>query len=486
MQWTVTRRITAGFAGVLVLMGIVVLIGLLSLGRTAAAYEEALAFERTRLVPVTEAQSNWRRARVDYLRLVTGNDPTAFVTGDSLLAQTRQVFVQLRDSMEHGPADRSFWGTTLQSMDDWRGLARSANDHLQAGRPAEARRVYDERMHPAAESIGLAIRSGIERVGARTDSLIAEGAHTAERMRLTLLLGGLLAIGVGGLAAIFLNRAVSDPLRETTGVLASSAAEILAATTQQASGASESSASVTETMSTVEEVTQTAQQAAERARTVADSARRAADIGRTGQRAVEGSVGGMTAVREQVEAIAASILTLAEQAQAIGEIIATVNDIAEQTNLLALNAAVEAARAGEHGRGFAVVASEVKNLAQQSKKATVQVRQILGEIQRATSGAVMNTEQGTRQVASTERQVQEAGETIRTLAEAVAESAQAAAQIMASAGQQALGMTQIREAMANIHETTQQNLASTKQAERAAHDLNALGLRLLTLTGARA
>ena len=108
----------------------------------------------------------------------------------------------------------------------------------------------------------------------------------------------------------------------------------------------------------------------------------------------------MGTVQEQVETTAENILALAEQAQAIGEIIATVNDIAEQTNLLALNAAIEASRAGEHGKGFAVVAGEVKALADQSKKATAQVRQILGEIQKATNKAVLSTEEVTKGVAA--------------------------------------------------------------------------------------
>src|SRR5436309_9556961 len=105
-------------------------------------------------------------------------------------------------------------------------------------------------------------------------------------------------------------------------------------------------------------------------------------------------------VKEKVEATAENILTLAEQAQAIGNIIAAVNDIAEQTNLLALNAAIEASRAGEHGKGFTVVAGEVKALADQSKKATGQVRQILGEIQKATNTAVLSTEAVTKGVAA--------------------------------------------------------------------------------------
>ena len=118
------------------------------------------------------------------------------------------------------------------------------------------------------------------------------------------------------------------------------------------------------------------------------------------------------------------------------------NDIAEQTNLLALNAAIEASRAGEHGQGFAVVAGEVKALADQSKKATAQVRQILGEIQKATNAAVLSTEQGTRDALNATKVVSQAGETIHALADTLSQTAQAATQIVASAGQQATGMVQ--------------------------------------------
>src|SRR5207253_3710370 len=111
-----------------------------------------------------------------------------------------------------------------------------------------------------------------------------------------------------------------------------------------------------------------------------EAIQRTQEVGKAGRKSGEDSGAALGTVREQVESTAENILALAEQAQAIGEIIATVNDIAEQTNLLALNAAIEASRAGEQGKGFSVVAGEVKVLADQSKKATAQVRQILGDI----------------------------------------------------------------------------------------------------------
>lgn len=271
-------------------------------------------------------------------------------------------------------------------------------------------------------------------------------------------------------------------IAEVTNALASGTSEILAATTQQASGAREQAAAVSETVTTVDEVTQTADQAAQRARSVADASQRALEIAKAGRGAVEETITAMNGVKDHVEGIAERIVALAEQAHSIGDVIATVDDIAEQTNLLALNASIEAARAGEHGKGFAVVASEVKALAEQAKKATAHVRQILSDIQKATHGAVLSTEEGVKNVNSTTQRVTQAGETIRTLSGSFAETAQSAAQIAASAGQQAAGMSQINQAMRQVDQATNQNLASTRQQERAAQDLNALGVRLQQLT----
>jgi len=279
-------------------------------------------------------------------------------------------------------------------------------------------------------------------------------------------------------------RALLGTIAETANNLASASSELLAGTTQQSSSAQEQAAAVTETVSTVNEVQQTSEQAAERAKAVAGSAHRAAEIGKAGLKAVEESVTAMAAVKEQTESIADNILALAERAQAIGEIIATVNDVAEQTNLLALNAGIEASRAGEHGAGFTVVAREIKDLADQAKKATAQVRQILGDIQKATNGAVMTTEEGMKSVNATMKAIDRAGETIRTLAATVDEAATAASQITASAAQQATGMGQVQQAMRDINQATNQNIASTKQAEQAAQDLNALGAKLKKLLAA--
>jgi methyl-accepting chemotaxis protein len=148
---------------------------------------------------------------------------------------------------------------------------------------------------------------------------------------------------------------------------------------------------------------------------------------------------------------------------------------------LAVNAAIEAAKAGEQGKGFAVVAQEVKSLVAQSKQATAQVRAILGDIQRAINAAVLTTEQGGKAVEAGMQQSTRAGEAIRALSESIAEATQAATQIAASSHQQLVGMDQMALAMENIKQASTQNVAGTKQAELAAQSLHDLGQKLKQL-----
>lgn len=267
-------------------------------------------------------------------------------------------------------------------------------------------------------------------------------------------------------------------LMEGANVLGSAASEIVASTSQLASSASESAAAVSETSTTVEEVRQTAQAASQKAKAVSDNAQTAAQISQNGLKSTEEVVAGTSRIRQQMEAVASSMVRLSEQSQAIGQIVATVEDLAAQSNLLAVNAAIEAAKAGEHGKGFAVVAQEVKSLAEQSRQATNQVRTILTDIQKATSAAVLATEQGNKAVEVGAKQTEAAGESIQALAGSVTEAAQAAIQIAASSQQQLVGVDQVAGAMANIKQASAQNVASAKQLEMSAHNLSDLGTRL--------
>ena len=204
---------------------------------------------------------------------------------------------------------------------------------------------------------------------------------------------------------------------------------------------------------------------------------------RAGLQAVQDTNRTMEAIREQVEEVAENIVALSEKTQAVGEIIATVNDIAERSNLLALNAAIEAAGAGEQGSRFSVVASEIKNLADQAKESTVQVRTILGDIQKGINSSVMLTEEAVKRVETGKQQADVTEQTIRQMADTTQESVQAFQQIIGATNQQQIGFEQVTQGMQDIRQAATQTAAGTVQLEKAVANLNSLSQQLREAVG---
>jgi methyl-accepting chemotaxis protein len=367
----------------------------------------------------------------------------------------------------------------LVRADEFGQLARSFNQMTDtiSAQITEQQRANEELRAASATKVAKEYLEEVVRAYSVFASEVAQGNLTA-RLSIKEQQDDLSLLGHN------LNNMVENLHRMTSQVqqantaIATAAAEILAATTQQAASAAEQSAAVTQTTTTVEEVKAIALQTAQQASQVAQDGQGALQAARHGTEAVEETVGGMQQIRVRVESIATTIMGLAEQTQAIGTIITTVSELADQSNLLALNAAIEAARAGEQGRSFAIVAQHVRDLAERSKIATAQVKEILGDVQRATNAAVLVTEEGTKGVEVGSRLAVQAGQVIHRIAGEVDSGAQASVQIAAAATQQTAGMEQIGQAMSSIQQATTQALASTRQAERAAQDLHALSQSL--------
>ena len=275
---------------------------------------------------------------------------------------------------------------------------------------------------------------------------------------------------------------ISGQVRRGVEGMRTSTSEILSAVSLHTASASQQSAAINETSTTADELRAGSEQTASQARELAQQATDSLQVSDQGTKAVETIAKAMEEIRERMEAIAGDTLILSEQTQQIGEITATVNDLADQSNILALNASIEAAKAGEHGKGFAVVATEVRNLAEQSKGATAQVRRILGDIQKATTAAVLATEKGTKVVEKGLELSGLAAEGIRSLAETIRVADRAAQQIAASAHQQSVGMDQIAHAMKDVNDGTTQFVAGARQSQQAAQDLNELSRQLAALT----
>jgi methyl-accepting chemotaxis protein len=297
---------------------------------------------------------------------------------------------------------------------------------------------------------------------------------------ITAVVGAASVIG-GALISVLVPRKIGHTLNEAATGISSSAAELMAVASQVAASAAQTAASTNETTVTVEEVKQTAMLTNEKASQVTESVEGAHRTMDSGLVQVEGTITGIERMHDAMDVVFETISRLSERALAAGDVIAAVNDLAEQSNLLSVNASIEAAKAGEHGRGFSVVAQEVKSLAEQSKQAVAQVRGILSEIQKASETAVRAAEQGRDSIEAGRRQSVEAGEVIQSLAEGASGVSQSAAQISASSRQQLAGMEQISQAIASINEAGNQSVAGTRQVEHEVRHLQDLAMQLKKL-----
>jgi methyl-accepting chemotaxis protein len=275
---------------------------------------------------------------------------------------------------------------------------------------------------------------------------------------------------------------ISSHIQAGAHDIGTSTAEILASVNQHSDSASLQSAAISQTSATVNELRVAAEDTAQLASEVADRASRSLEVTGEATTAVGAITTSMEEIRERVDAIARDIVTLSDRTKQIGVITATVNGLADKSKLLALNASIEAARAGEHGRGFAVVAGEVTKLAEQSKEATAQVEAILGDVQAATSAAVLASQEGTEVVERGLELTDRAGEGIRSLSDTIQESFDAAQQIAASAHQQSVGIEQIAQAMNHVDEGTTQFLDGAHQSQLAAEKLGELSVQLAQVT----
>ena len=486
-NWSIAQKLTLIFAlGPLAL----IIIGFIAYRNTIATIEARGVVEHT-----FQVRATLERLATQAVNAETGQRGYILTGDDSYLAPYREgttgfesdlaVFARLTADNPH-QQDRA---RSLQALfaEKQRELALTIALRRERGLGPALAVIRTGRGKATMDQIRVLLQAADKEEDQLQGIRDAAARSASEATMNVIVFGTLGTVVVLVILGIFAIRSLTAPIEQAIAALSAATAEIVAGTTQQAAGVQEQASAVTETVATVEEIAQTAEQSNERAKAVADSSQRAAQGGAVGRKSVENTIAVMSDVKSRTESIAQSILSLAEQAQAIGDIIMVVNDVAEQTNILALNASIEATRAGEQGKGFSVVAAEIKALAEQSKKATVQVRQILGEIQKSTNGAVMATEQGTKSVDDAMRIVNEADDAIRLLVETIVEAAQASNAISTSAGQQTVGMSQIQSAMRNINQATTQNLASTQQAEQAARNLEFIGSRLrVLLRGANA
>ena len=293
---------------------------------------------------------------------------------------------------------------------------------------------------------------------------------------------GELAVGFNGLVSK-LRETLSAVVQNTQDV-ASASSEIAASSEELAQGAREQTDQIGQIGSAVEQMSQSIVEVARKSNEVSNNANEAGRVAAEGGETVNQTIDGMQTIEQAVTASAASIEELGKRSEQIGEVIEVINDIADQTNLLALNAAIEAARAGEHGRGFAVVADEVRKLADRTTKATEEIAGSITAIQADTGEAVSRMQAGTEHVRGGVALAQTSGESLRQIVSSTQGVAEMIQSIAAAAEQQSAASEEMSHSIETIGAISQQSGEATQQAASAAHDLSTKAEQLRELVGA--
>jgi methyl-accepting chemotaxis protein len=347
-------------------------------------------------------------------------------------------------------------------------------------------RAFETRAAPARRDL----QAQVAAFSAQEERLLAEAQQAAsDSASAAIDLVVAIVVAVVLLAAILafvLTRTLGQQIGTAVGRVQSSSAELQAAASQQASGAKEQATAMSEISTTINELIATSRQIAESAQRVAHIASQTAKSAQAGDATVTRTSESVAAIRRQVDVIVANMLELGKKSQQIGTVLDIVSELAEQTNILAINATIEAAGAGDAGRRFAVVADEIRKLADRVAGSTKEIRALIEDVRGAVNTTVMTTETGSKAVDAGSRQFGEVASSFKQIAELVGTTTEAAREIELSTKQQATAVEQVNVAIANVAQASKETEASSTQTLQTASQLATLSRELLMLVQSHA
>jgi CHASE3 domain sensor protein len=480
-NWTFGKKIGAGFtmAG-----AILVVIAMVGFRTTEGLIENDHKVDQTHQVRTTLADL------LSQLKDVEGGARGYVITGNDIFLEP------YRAALDDGE----------KAFDHLKAL--TVDNPLQRRRSEALRPLIDDRLAHSRRTIELRATSGMEAAVAKIAS--SEGKQLMDRVRAAVqemdgeeerllqqrtadanaaaastkavtLWGSVL--GLLGIALIgwFIVSSLSHQIGTAVHQVQSSSTELQAAANQQASGSKEQATAMSEITTTISELLATSRQIAESAQRVAQIAEQTASGARSGDTTVDRAHDSISSIRRQVDSIVSHMLELGRKSQQIGSVLDIVSELAEQTNILAINATIEAAGAGEAGRRFAVVADEIRKLADRVAGSTKEIRGLIDDVRSAVNTTVMATETGSKAVDAGSKQFGDVATAFKQIAGLVSTTTEAAREIELSTKQQTTAVEQVNLAIANVAQATRETEASAEQTLNTATQLSGLSKALLRI-----
>ena len=477
-RWTFGQKLALGFAVMVSLTILMAAIAVYSLKRVVASKDRVLAVNAQNLIDAATLQTAAARKAAAVRGYMLSGDPR-FLEGEN---EARQLFFRTLEHMQPNiftPQGQAMLQEAKEIEAQHQALVERANAMRQAN-ASNAAIVQFMR----GEVIPM-----IQRLNSRVDDfavweqkLLDDGrnASTTEATRATtfvLIIAGMVAVlGVG--LSVFLARALTRQIGSAVQDISSSSAELQTTATQQATGARQQATAMQEITTTISELLATSRQIAESAQRVAGISSETAHAAGAGEKIVQRAHESVSAIRKQVDLIVNHMLDLGRKSQQIGGIVDIINELSEQTNILAINATIEAAGAGDSGRRFAVVADEIRKLADRVGGSTKDIRSLIEEIRAAVNATVMATEGGTKAVDTGTREFGEVTHSLHQISAMVGTTTDAAREIELSTKQQATAVEQVNTAVTNVAQVSKEAEASTTQAMQTASQLAMLSRNL--------
>ncbi|WP_438030042.1 CHASE3 domain-containing protein [Sorangium sp. So ce233] len=479
--WTIPQQIAASLLFPLVAL---ILLAVTSVHNAARLLEISQELKQTYrvLTELDELHTHFLDAETGQRGfIITGDD--AFLEPYELALRSIDAdYEELRRLTEGSPGDQGRLDRLRPLMrDKLEEMRLTIEQRRREGAEAAARTVASGRGRRAMDdlrAVAAELRAGATRALEAQENRAAEGER---RLLVTLTLGSTFTILAVAAVGFLIIRGINRRIQSATRRIESSATELQAAATQQAQGAKEQATTSSEVSTTMKELLSTSHQIAESTQRVTQIAADTAAAARAGDETVKRAREGIDGVQRQVEQIVLHMLDFGKKSQEIGGILQIINELAEQTNILAINATIEAAGAGDAGRRFGVVADEIRKLADRVGGSTKEIRALIEEIRAAANTTVIATESGSKAVDASARQFGDVATSFRQISELVGSTAEASREIELSTKQQATAVEQVNAALLDVARTARETEASSSVTLKTSSELAGLSKELVRL-----